>query len=229
MSRLSVKLQYDKKMAELREMIESEAKRLQDVVDLKEAAIFEIKELARRKSIILNGLADLDQEVASRKNTLNHLINTESSFVSSVKVELNKEKESLEDAKKEFGQVSEKLKESNKVAGEITTFIEKEKNVRDRYLEEKEKLRVSEASSKIISKKVSDELEELSVKNREMDAYKQYLTDLYGKLASYARVAKETVEFANDYFEKHGIKLKFALPPDKIAEVNFDNFNKKQL
>jgi len=227
MSHLTVKLEYDRKVAELQEMVAKEAKKLQDTVDVRDAVILEMKQLSNHKTIMLRGIAGLDEEIKKKTNILNQLIVTEESYISSSKKELNKEKESLVNTKHQLSELTDKLSELNLVAKEINQFIELEADARNKYLEEKEKLEISKRTSKKISENVTKALEKADKKNRELDNYKQYIADLYGKLATYVRVARETVETANSYFKENGVPIEFGLPPGEIVKIDFDKFNIK--
>ena len=55
---------------------------------------------------------------------------------------------------------------------------------------------------------------------------KSYISNLYGKLASYTRVAKETLEYVNKHLEETGTPLVFRVPEGEKIEINVDNFDK---
>ena len=225
MSRLSVKIEYDKKVSELREMVDQEAKRLQDVVDKKEGINLEIKILSDKKTILTRGIAGLEQEIKEKQEALNQLVNRESSFVSSVKTELSKEKDDLKQTKDSLGNLTDKLNETKIVASEIDTFIKKEADARVKYLDQEEKLKLSQREFKEIESKTELDMKELVKRTKELDTYKQYISDLYGKLASYVKVANETVESVNSYLKEKNIPMEFGLPPGEIVKIYFNNFN----
>ena len=61
-----------------------------------------------------------------------------------------------------------------------------------------------------------------ATRQKEMDAFKQYLTDFYGKVATYTKAAEETIAYINDQVERH-VPLRFKLPK---VPVTMDNFNR---
>ena len=75
--------------------------------------------------------------------------------------------------------------------------------------------------------KLALEKDSLELKNKELDAYKTYLADLYGKLATYVVVAKETVEWVNEELKKKKVPINFGFPPGEILGIDFNNFDKK--
>lgn len=227
MSRLSVQVQYDKKIEELHKLIAEEAKKLQNVIDERDFLLLEIKNLSSRKTALGRVIADLETQTKEKQEVLNQLVLRETSFINSAKVELNKEKSSLEEFKKLREKLQEELQGLNKVTSELNRFIQKEGDIKQRYLQEKEKLQQTETKTKEITIKTSEELEKLDRKNKELDIYKQYLTDLYGRIASYIKVAEESVIFVNEFMEKNQVPMKFELPPGEIISIDFNNFDIK--
>lgn len=228
MSRLSVKLEYEKKAAELRKLISVEAIRLQNVVDQKISALSEINALASRKTDLLGVLASLETKIKEKKDELNQLIERELSFVSSIKIETDSKKKKLNDTDKLLEEKNKDLETLTKLSLELNKFIEKEGDIRIQYLKHKEKLEESSKEWNKIENKVKSEKEFLEIKNKELDSYKEYIINLYGKLASYVKTANDTIKFVNDYLEENGVPIKFKLPPGEIMEINFDNFNIKR-
>jgi len=227
MSRLSIQVQYDKKIEELHQLLAKEAKKLQYVIDERESVLFEMKNLSRRKMALGKVIADLEKQTKEKKEVLNQLMERESSFVSSVKLELNKEKSSLEEIKKIKDKTKEELKGLNKVTSELNEFIKKEEDVRKKYLKERKELHLTQNENKKITIDTDSKIKELDRKNREMDVYKKYLTDLYGRIASYVKVAQESITSVNEFMEKNEVPLKFELPPGEVININIDNFNIK--
>lgn len=228
MSRLSVKLEYEKKAAELRKLISVEAIKLQDVVDQKIFALSEINALSSRKTALLGVLAGLEAKIKEKKEELNQLIERELSFVSSIKTETDSKKKKLNDTDKLLEEKNKDLETLTKLSLELNKFIEKEGDIRTQYLKQKEKLEESSKEYNKIENKVKTEKEFLEIKNKELDSYKEYVINLYGKLASYVKTANDTIKFVNNYLEENGVPIEFKLPPGEIMEINFDNFNIKR-
>ena len=224
MSRLSVKLAYDKKIAEIHDLFEKENKKFQDLIEKKDRAILELEETKQRKATLGGLLVNLDSRIKEKKEEFDGLREKERKFVSSVKQELKQEESSLKKAKENLDQTTDDIDEMTKIAIELREFLNKESDARIRYLEAQEKLNISERKYLIFQSKTEKEKEDLIIKNKEFDVYKEYLKDLYGRLASYVVVAKETVDWVNEYFKKNKTPIHFDLPPGEILKINFDNF-----
>lgn len=227
MSRLSVQLQYDKKVAELRTLVEKEAKNLHDVLDSKILATSEVKELGERKATLGRILIDLETRIKEKQEGLDQLIEKELVVPQSIAAETKKESVSLLERKESLDKINESIKELNPVAVELEDFIKKESNARLRYIEESKKADDSEKKYKEFLTKTQQERASFENKNKELDAYKNYLVDLYGKMASYVGVMRETLEYVNEELKKTNTPIKFNLPPGEIIEIDFNNFTKK--
>jgi chromosome segregation ATPase len=229
MSRLSVKIEYDKKVEQLQKLVQEEAIKLQDVIDQRDEILLNIKELSNRKTALGGVIVDLEKRVKEKEEVLNQLMVKESSFVNSVKIEFNKEKSSLEEIKKIKEKAKEELQGLNKVTSELNEFIKKEGNVKQKYLEEEKKLHFTQKENKEKVLEVNEKLKEFERKNKEFDIYKQYLTDLYGRLASYVKVAQESIVYVNEFMIDNEVPMKFDLPPGEIIKIDFNNFNNKRV
>ena len=74
MSRLSVKLEYDKKVAELVSMVESKAKELQNVTEAKDVAILEVRQLGERKAALGKVLVVLEGKIKEAQEHLDQTV-----------------------------------------------------------------------------------------------------------------------------------------------------------
>ncbi len=227
MSKLSVKLGYDAKVAELQKAVATEARRLQDATEAKDTALREVRELGERKAKLVGVIEKLDREILEKREVLNSLVDRESHFVSTVKQELRKEKTALEEVRGLSAQVAGHLEELNSAAREIDGFIKREGEARLKFLSQKDKLAFIENRYEAVEKTIEQERKALEAEQKDLDAFKTYCADLYGRLASYAVTAKETIEYVNEYLKEKDVPLRFGLPPGEIAEVTFENFNKE--
>lgn len=227
MSRLSVKLEYDKKVAELVSMVESKAKELQNVTEAKDVAILEVRQLGERKAALGKVLVVLEGKIKEAQEHLDQTVAREGHFVSSVKVELKKEKDSLKEVSETLEKTTERVNEMSPIAKELEQFLEKESTAQAKWLEAEKKLNASVKQYLDMKAQADADREDIAKQNQAQDAYKNYLTDFYGKLATYVRVAKETVEWVDEELEKRGVPVRFDLPPGEIMQIDFNNFNKK--
>jgi len=227
MSRLSVNINYQKKLAEIIALIEKEAQNLQKVLDKKDLILFEIKELTNRKTTLIKGIADLEQSIKEKGNSLNQLVARRTSFLSSIKKETDKEKKSLKEIKNNLNKTIKEFDSLNTVASELNNFIKKETELRSKFIKQQKKLNTAKRKNKEIITETQKELAFISKKNKEFDKYKQYLIDFYGKVASYVKSAKETVEYVNTFLKKNEIPIEFDLPPGEVIKIDIDNFDKK--
>jgi len=228
MSKVSLQVQYDNKISQLRGLIEVEAKKLQDVIEAKDSALLEVRNLGERKAALNKTIGELEEKIKEKQNELDQIIKRELSFVSNIAKELVKEKNSLSEVKETLKVTNAKLSEATIASAEVDNFIKKGSKARILYLEAEQKFKLSEKQYLEFKNKTNEERESLETKNRELDAYKEYIRDLYGKLASYVTVTKETVEYVNELLKKSSVPINFGLPPGEIMEIDFDNFNIKR-
>jgi chromosome segregation ATPase len=228
MSRLSLQVGYDKKIKELGDLIQAEAQKLQKVLEAKDSALLETRKLKEQKTSLEIVLVSLENKIKEKENNLNQLIEREGIFLSSIKKEINQEKDKLKETKSLLEEKNLDLDSLTKLSFELNKFIEKEGDIRIQYLDQKQKLDKAQDEYKEISKEAKTEKEFLEIKNKELDSYKEYVINLYGKLASYVKTANDSIKFVNTYFEENGVPIEFKLPPGEIIQVDFDNFNIKK-
>lgn len=217
---------YEKKILELHGKVTAEAKNLQDVLDSKMTLQRECSEQAERKARLFRELNSLEAKVKEKEEYLNEFTQKKYTVIESTKRELNKEKESLKETKKLSVKLSEQVNNLLPVVKEFQDFVAKEADARLRYLEEKKKLNASEKKHTKIMSEIENERKLIAEENKSLDGIKTYLTDFYGKIATYTRVAKETIEQVNEALENK-VPLYFELPPgEKEIKVEFSNFSK---
>lgn len=227
MSRLSLQVSYDNKINELRKLIEVEAQKLQKTIEAKDSALLELNKLREHKTTLNRVLVDLEKQIKEKQENLNQIIEKESNFLSSIKKETEKERKTLTETQINLEKVNEELDLLTKLSLELEKFVKKEGDVRIQYLDIKEKLENSIKQYENIVKTSKTEKESINREGKELDAYKEYVIDVYGKLASYVKVANETIKYVNDYLEENGTPIQFELPPGEIIKIDFNNFNKK--
>lgn len=228
MSRLSVQLQYDKKVAELVSRVEAKAKELQNVTEAVDLAILEVRQLGERKATLGKVLNDLEAKIKGAQEHLSQVIDREQHFVDSVKKELTKEKSALKETTEILEKTTERINEMSPIAKQLEQFLKNESNAQAKWLEAEKKLNGSVKKYLDMKAQADADREDIAKQNQAQDAYKEYLEDLYGKLATYVRVAKETVEWVDQELEERGVPVRFDLPPGEIMQIDFNNFNQKR-
>lgn len=226
MSKLLDKIKYESKVLELRGMVEGEAKKLQDILDSKALYLGELSVLAERKSKLLRQLNGLEAQIREADAALSQTIDRKAQFINSAKVELAKERGALNGARKLFVKTNAQVKGITVVVNELAAFVSKESNARERWLAEQGKLNASEKKRAKIMSEMEKKRLSIEEEKKSLDEMKTYVSNLYGKLATYTKIAKETIEQVNKALEDK-VPLRFELPPgEKEIKVEFDTFSK---
>ncbi len=219
---------YEKKILELRSVIETEAKNLQNIVEGKENAIRETEQARKEKSRIEGVISNLKIDQKEADEALQETISRKTKFIESTKTELKKEKGALKETTNILEETSAKISALMPVVREIETFLGKESNARERFLQAESIFVTSKEKTEKIVRKAQKERIEAEEKIKSLDGIKTYVSDLYGKLASYVRVATETLEYVNETLEKKEVPLQFEIPEgEKVLKIEFNNFNKQ--
>ena len=267
MTRLSVHLEAQKKIAEIRTMIEAEVRKLQDATEAKDAALREVTALAERKSRVSKSLSDLELKIKEAERSLQETIQRKDQVFVPIKEERAKEKIKLHNVREELkkreahrdicelvegkeqillsikeqtAQEKKKLAEmreiSQKASGELENllrvseelqkFVREGDAVRKQFLEEQERLGKSRNEYAVITEETKKQKQDIAQEKKDLDGMKKYVSDLYGKLASYVNSAKETLEYVNEQLEEKGTPIVFRIPEGEILEINLDNFDK---
>lgn len=227
MSKLSAKIDYEKKIAEFRSSFEQEAKNLQDIKDSIQNSLQEFKTLAEKKTGLVKVIDDLELIVKEKKELIAQLVVKKDDVISSTKRELDKEKQSVSETKTVSKKLKTHVEELGSVASELNAFVKKEKNARTNWLKQQKDLDEVKQTKESLNKKVDSKVKSLTQQQKDLDNFKQYVMDLYGKLATYVKTATDTINQVNEDLAKNEVPLGFKLPPGEIIEINIDNFNKE--
>lgn len=220
---------YDKKIIELRGVIEKTAKELQNIVEAKDQASRDLTTTIERKADIERTIRKLEEAMKEAQNALTEVIEKRTSFLNSVKIELKKERQALKEAEELLTATNDKIGELMPIVKELQEFISKESDARERYLETESHLILADKKHKKISALAEAESAEMKEKRESLEGLKNYVADLYGKLITYSKVAKETVEFVNEAL-KGNVPLRFEIPPgEKEITVDFESFTTNKL
>ena len=229
MSKLSSHLKYEAKAKELRKLVDIEALKLQKAVEAKDSALLEVNSLKEKKTLLSNTINNLEIKIKEKQDNLNQLMERENGFLHSTKMELDKEKEALSEVKEKLEEYRKKIEELSKISVELNGFVKKTENIRVLYQKQQEDLNFIEKRHKELEERAEILKKYMISANKELDDYKKYLSDLYGKLASYVTTAKDTILQINEMLEEKKIPIVFDLPPGEVIKINFDNFNIKRI
>lgn len=225
MGKIEKQLEYESKQKELSKMVQDEAKKLQDVIDAKEMAALEVRELSAKKVQLSAVLLNLDDEIKTTKEFLEKIKEDNKKLIESGKVEYDKNQHQIERNKKFLTDIVGNLNNSAKVAGEIGEFISKEVDAREKFLKEKSRLETSQNASKELEIKMKKERDEIESEKKNLEETKKYLIDLYGKIGSYGSYIQKSLEALNEALKENNIPVHFNSIP-KMIEVDFNNFDK---
>jgi len=215
---------YQAKIQELRGLVEKEAKNLQNVLEGKDNALKECRELGERKERLNRELGTIEHNISEANNNLEQLCVRKERFITSAKTELVNLRKEIGATKKELSKLVAHVKETSNVYAELERFLQHERDAREKFLAIQEKLSTAEQKHDLLITKTKKEKEEIEQKQKELDAFKQHTEQLYGKLASYVAVAQQTVEYVNESL-KNNVPLHFRVPEGEIIELTLDNFN----
>lgn len=218
---------YDHKKAELREGIEGEAQKLQRVTQAKESEQRDVEETKKKKSRLSEMLSILYGNIEKAKTDLENQSQKKSEVVRTKKREADDEKSRLLGYKTEARKWEKEMSELQSVAQELKDFIPQGTEAKKKYLEFTEKLADTKAQHAKINRETNKKLDELAQRNKDFDQFKTYVIDRYGRLASYVKVAKETLTHVNAEMEKSGMPLEFMIPTQKDI-LTMDNFDKER-
>lgn len=218
---------YEKKILELRGLIQTEAKNYQNILEAKDIALKEIRDIREDKSRIEGVITKLQIQKTEEEDALKQTIAKKTAFIESAKTELKKEKAALKETTDILSETSEKVLALMPAVKDIETFISKESNAREKFLQAETIFNTSKSKTEKIVGEAQKEKAELEEKRQSYEGLKTYVSDLYGKLASYVVLAKETLNYVNETLKQKEIPLEFEIPDGKeILTVGFDNFNK---
>lgn len=226
-SRLLNQVEYDKKVAELSDKVKLKAIELQNVTESVDSAKLHLKELSERKATLVKVLSTLEFQIKDKEEYYSYLLAKEYDLLSDIKRDLARENVTLDETKKLLSKTIEFLEEKQSVVSETKNFLDRNASIRESYVELSEKLSVAQKDLEKVTAEASSINENLSQRNVQLDSYKEYLTGFYGKVSTYVKLAKDTVEFLNKELETKTIPMVFG-NIDELIEINFDNFNIKK-
>ena len=213
---------YELKILELRGNIESKAKELQNVNEAVDFSRQEVKSLAERKSLLKGQVDKLEVQIVHTKQILQETIEKKMVFVREVAQAIKDEKVSLKGIKEVVEKTLVDLDNLNKVSVDIQEFIIKHSETRQQYAKEHDKLEKVKKEYQEVSPKLDNQKLEILQEKKELGEEQNYVSDLYGKLASYTKVAQKTLEYVNKHLEETGTPLIFQVP-----EITIDSFDKQ--
>lgn len=225
MTRLSNHLRAQRKVAEIADMIEREAARLQDASEAKESEIRAVRVLIDRKARLVSEIAALEQDIKGRKAHIVSLTNQKKEALASHKKQAEQERKRLRTASKELEKVLEQIANVQVIANDLQQSILQVERKRQEYREVHDKAAKARKEYKEVHPRIEKEKVEIVAAERGLASMNQTVMDMYGKLASYVQTAKKTLKYVNEELEKQDIPVVFDVPEGDIIEIDIDNFD----
>lgn len=218
---------YERKILELRGLVAEEAKKLQNVIESKDSALKAVREAGEEKSRIERLISKITQDQKEAEEALLETISRKTKFIESSKSELKREQTALEDTRLILTETSQKVSELMPVVKELEIFITKESDARERFLQAETIFHTSKEKAEKIISKIETEKSEIEEKRQSFEGFKTYVSNLYGKLASYVKVAEQTIEYVNQTLAEKGTPIQFEIPSEEIINISINDFDKK--
>lgn len=212
---------------ELAKRVNEKARELQNVQESVDAAHRKIADLQQHEQRLRKDADALEAQIKERREALDALIQLEYKFLSNIKTERSKESEALEKIRKGISELSQEQSVLGMMTDDARTFAAYRDEYKKEYLDVKAKFEAAEQAKQEALRMTETLFRDASVRQKEMDYFKQNLTDFYGKVATFVRTAEETLEFVNQELERKGTPIRFAIPEGQIMEFTLENFNKQ--
>ena len=213
---------YELKVKALQGMVQEEAQRLQNMVELKDSALREVRSLGARESELNKQSEKLGAEIKEKKLVLESIINTQTKYIESSKQELKKEEERLAFIRKEIETESLKLAEIQNAYKEIKGFFSKEEGAKIKYLEIQQKLITAQKEEEKINKELTQEKAEIEQQRKELDFSMEQMKEFSGHLTHNLNKVRMATEELNERLKTNNIPVRFGLPPTKMKIIAFE-------
>ena len=196
----------------------------QTIMAIKTSYELELKTLAERKQALSKKNETVEKDLLQSYRLLENEKGKRDSFLQSFQREYVAENERLSYVKSSLKGLYGQIEELEPVVKELQGFIAKSLDARADYLEEQKKLNTAQKEREHTLKEIEATKAFVAQEKKDMDGTKQYLQDFYGRIATYVKIAKKTIEYVNITLQE--TPLRFQIPPD-LEEIKFNNFNKK--
>lgn len=213
---------YVDKIADLNKQVNEEARKLQKLQEGKDNFLKDFSEIVGKKARLLKQISALEQKVLEEKDVLGEIKDTKRYLVNAVKVELKQETEKLKTTNHHLAELSLRTEELESIVLELSKFIDKNKEARQEYLTEKEKLENVKKENIVISTDTLKKSEEVVKQNKQLDDYRQAMIDWSGRLTTGLHKVREATKELNERLDKEGIPVVFDLPPEQKITVPFE-------
>ena len=220
MNKLQNQIQYTKKVEELAKKVNEEAKKLQDIEDSKIIALTDLQTLIQRKDNLNKVIKNLEDKIKEKQGELGQTIDKKTKFIETAKAELLKERKNLTEIRQLLSSANEQLDAIMPVMVELKDFIAKESNAKIRFIEQEKKIAEYKKEEVRIATTIEKSKAEIETDRKSVEDMKVYVTDLYGKIATYTVMANKTLEFVNKEIKKNGVPIGF-----EPINLNLDNFD----
>ena len=215
-----------KSLSDLELKIKEAERALQETIQRKDQVFVPIKaERQKEKTKLHNIREELKKKEAHRD--LCELVEGKERVLLSIKEQTAQAKKKLTEMQNISQKASGELENLLRVSGELQKFVDGRDVIKKQFLEEQERLGKSRHEHTVITAETTKQKQEISQEKKELDTMREYVADFYGKVASYVRSAKETLEYVNEQLEEKGTPVTFRIPEGEILEINIDNFDKE--
>ena len=220
--RLDQEVEYHKKAAELRALVEVEARRLQDATEAKDAVLRQIDPLLERKAKLDREISSLGKEIGEARQDIESLAEKKNEILASTKAGVKELKEKSDSLRLSLKKAQNDLKKLEKTASDIRDYLAEHSHASLALREAEEKLVKTQKEEAKISQKLKNDFENIQKEKKELDRFKDYVKETHSKLGEYVKVAKETIKEVNRLLKENKIPLHFEDPPKTLT---FKNFN----
>ena len=194
----------------IKDLIQEELNRISELKNSKALTFKELNVSVAKRNELSGKIAELERDSQGILTTISETISNS----------ISNESLSLERTDRFFEAYTSRLKDLEKQATELEEYVAKEKNAHDRFIAEETKLSEAIKSRDAAITKAEEETKRIQEQTRGLDGLKTYLTDFYGKVATYVKVANETVEEVNKALAEKKVPLKF----DHVPKIDLSNF-----
>lgn len=179
----------------------------------------EIANLMSLKNRLTERVMKLDLDVKNMEKELDKEVERKEQLTGSIKAEIKAEQARLDEAKMTLSDLTKKVENLQMVASELEEFVRQERDARIKYLETESALQTAEQKKKAALKIAKKEMEKITLEKKNLDNYKEKMSEFSGRLTASLGVVREATIQLNELLEKGEVPLRFSLPPN-VKEIN---------
>lgn len=207
-------------VAKLIREIEIKARELQGVLESVDSGKRRVTELQEQEQRLTREREQIEEDLYARREELDRLAGLEISLLADLKANVVKEEDRLRALLKNNKDLERENESLQVVVAEAKEYASKAEEYRLLFLEHKGRYDAAETKSKADTERSETAIKALDEKQRAYDAFKEYLTEFSGKVATYTRTAQGLLEDVNERLAKH-IPMHFRPPAEPVTMDNF--------